>query len=161
MEGNGWEVGEAAKVECEEAKKAGCIFYDLPWQIDWKFIDPLIRPIIERLNASEYVWTAESCEGHPDAIDAGAWGSNTSPMLRLIARKRDQGTVIYRLMEAYDAVRKEAEANKQIFELGGFRIYPQVKGSWAETLVYVAARNIYQRNQGLAVFAKFAELVTS
>jgi len=160
MKDEAWALDEEAKSECDEAKRAGCLFYEMPWEIKWELVDPLIRNAVRRLNGSGYVWSAESCEGHPDAAVPGAWASNTSPMLRLVARKMNQGTVVYRLFEAYEAVKKAAEQAKQPFELGGYRMHPQQRGAWAETLVYVSALNVFQRNQGIQVFEKFAELVT-
>lgn len=50
-------------------------------------VDELMWPIVERINRSRWIWTAESCQGYPDG--------GRGPMLGLVAG--DPGTLHYAL----------------------------------------------------------------
>ena len=147
--------------------ESGAIFYSPPNAMD-QSVDPLIRPICERINGSGFVWTAESCQGHPDAAEAGTWASNNAPFIRLVTREEDLGRMLSCLCKAFPLVEKSVlESNRrdapsfQIFEVHGFRVYPSSRPNpgWTETLIYIDAANVYQRNQALQVWAAFAELL--
>lgn len=78
------EIYELGKVE-------GASFYSDPESVDLALVDPLMRAFVQRMNSSGWVWTAECCQGHPDAPDnAYIWAGNTSPMVRLVLRTRRQ-----------------------------------------------------------------------
>jgi hypothetical protein len=155
------------KAELEEAKAAGCMFYKMPLELAEEQIDKLILPIVLKINTSGWVWTAESCAGHPDAAEWGSWASNTDPMLRLVTRFVNFGRLLHHLTDAYLATWARIEESHGtdhslgIFEVGGIRLHPspRVNPHWREVLVYLGARTVYQRNQGLEVFNGFAEAV--
>lgn len=154
-------------------KESGAFFYSSPDTLD-QAVDPLIRPICEKINASGWVWTAESCQGHPDACEACAWASNTAPMLRLVTLEKDLGQMMAALCRAFpmveDCVMKSnlkpgamsTPGGFGVFEIHGFRAYPSSRPNpgWTETLIYIDAANVYQRNQALDVFRAFADLVS-
>jgi hypothetical protein len=151
---------------CREAAKAGCIFYKFPDELEPADVDPLIQATVFAINRSEWVWTAESCQGHPDADEPFSWAHNVCPMLRLVTNRKSFGRLMEILASSYKDVAAKIESNVardhvHIFELRGFRICPQVKytGEWAEVLIYIDATNVYQRNQGLKVWSRFSELV--
>lgn len=144
--------------ELEDARKAGCVFYSMPWELDPN-IDPLIRPAVERINKSIWLWTAESCQGHPDAAAQGAWASNTDPMIRLVTRAEHAGAMMAGLLRAYQGAADRELRDCRVFECGGLRVFPTVRGEWAEVLVYVGARNVFQRGQAILVWDLFAEEV--
>lgn len=143
-------------------KESKALFYSPPEAMDAE-VDPLIRPICEAINKSGWVWTAESCQGHPDAAEGGPWRGNTSPMLRLITRKADQGRMLSALMEAYLGKGSLGEHAPGLFEVRGLRIYPSSRPAegWTETLIYLDAGNVYQRNQALDVWNNFSTLINS
>jgi hypothetical protein len=96
--------GESAKsAERREdwaaAKEAGCVFYSLPGELNYDQVDPLIADVCRSINASGWVATAESCQGHPDAEHAHPWAGNTSPMLRLVCRAERAGAMLLALAD--------------------------------------------------------------
>lgn len=160
-------MDDRTKELLEDAKKSGCIFYKMPWDLQGEHIDALILPIVLRINESGWVWTAESCAGHPDAAEWGAWANNTEPMLRLVTQFANWGRLLHYLTDAYLATWAEIEKSHRtpnslgIFEVGGIRLHPspRVQPAWREVLVYLGARTAYQRNQGIEVFRRFSEAV--
>ena len=76
-----------------DAAKCGCDFYKLPDELTDDDIDPLLRPFVQKINRSGWVWTAESCQGHPEA-KIPAWADNVRPMLRLVTPKECLGRVL-------------------------------------------------------------------
>jgi len=52
-------------------------------------IDPLIWPVVKRMNETGWVWTAESCQGGHE------WSA--VPMLRLVCRTQDLGALLERV----------------------------------------------------------------
>jgi hypothetical protein len=161
-------ITDETKALLQEAKAAGCMFYKMPWDLEGESVDKLILPMVLRINQSGWVWTAESCAGHPDATEWGSWASNTDPMLRLVTRCADWGRLLHHLADAYLSASAAVEESHRtpeslgIFEVGGIRLHPstRVKPHWREVLVYLGAKTAYQRNQGLDVFRRFAEAVT-
>jgi hypothetical protein len=153
--------------EPEKAKAAGILFYSLPHELDYEMVDPLIRPICWKINDSGWVWTAESCQGHPDCTEEiTAWGSNTDPMLRLVCRKYHFGDMMNLFI---DSLRFDREG---LDTATGFRCYPKVKYSypdliekfpgyydWEEVLVYLPGTNVATRNRSLKCLETFAEKV--
>lgn len=138
-------------------KESGAMFYSPPDKLD-EWIDPLMRPICEAINRSGWVWTAESCQGHPDATTSGAWTSNTNPMIRLVTKQ--PAKMLGCLCSAFGIARSRAEKG-DVFEVPGFRAYPSERpnSGWSEILVYIDAKNVFQRDQALEVWKAFARLV--
>ena len=129
-------------------------------------IDELIRPAVYAINSSGWVWTGESCQGHPDAVKATGWTHNTKPMLRLITSAEDFGTMLRLLCDAcYSSVEEQDKAG--VYRNAGLELWPQEvprNGAWwlapyREVLVYVPALVTFERNAALGVFDRFAERV--
>jgi hypothetical protein len=63
-------------------------------------IEPLIRPICQRINESGWLWTVESCEGHePDKRPEFGWGF-PDPMIRFGLRTAHVGHLLLLLKRA-------------------------------------------------------------
>jgi len=139
----------------DEGLEAGVHFYGDPEDLDPNLIDPLLRKAVARINLSSWVWTAESCQGHPDNDIGPVWAGNTSPMLRLVCRREQVGRMLGALHEASTGFEDE-DGLRRYFSL---RVHPQTLREWAEVLVYIEAQTVRDRNLGIAVFEKFAELV--
>lgn len=139
-------------------KESGALFYSPPDKMD-QWVDPLMRPICEAINTSGWVWTAESCQGHPDATTSGTWGENTNPMIRLVTK--DPGGTMHALFRAFKVAAERTDKRPDLFEIHGFRAYPTGRGNdgWTEILVYIDAKTTFQRDQALDVWGAFAELV--
>ena len=89
----------------QQAAAAGALFYTLPSELKIsEQIDPLLRAAIDAINKSGWIWTAESCQGHPDETDLHApWGFSTDPYLRMVTRRDNLGlAVTVLLQEAHD-----------------------------------------------------------
>lgn len=149
----------------EEAHKAGAIFYTLPSELRPEQIDPLLREIVGDINRSGWVWTAESCQGHPDAATAGetAWPHNTDPFLRLVVHKAREAEMLLHLTCALDVLNDEldrAEAGGWLlYGSQGLRLYCDDREPYAEYRVYLPARIATERNGGIEVFRRFARSV--
>ena len=146
-------------------KESGCLFYSPPDKLD-EWMDAMMRPICEEINRSGWVWTAESCQGHPDAQKSRAWASNTRPMLRLVTKKENVGRMFAALAEAYEIERRSTEESVEehgnMSELMGFEVFP-VSGrnpEWSEMLIYIGAKTAYQRDQGVSVWEVFSKITT-
>lgn len=145
-----------------QARKSGICFYSLPEELTPEQIDPLIRDIVFSINKSGWVWTAESCQGHPEA-ETPPWAGNISPMLRLVCRRKDLGRMMAALVEAMyikadnDDLNDFGHFDKSL----GFRAFPSwhTNKDWVEILIYIDAVCVYDRNLGLRAFAQFAEKV--
>jgi hypothetical protein len=132
-------------------------FYVLPDKLDYHQVDPLIRGVVKTINESGWVLTAESCAGHPEETGP-VWANNTRPMIRLVTRKKHLGAMLGLLLHnAYASIHPDGWA------VGGdwhpvFEILPvgEWRGELASVLVYVDAKTVYQRDLGIAVFARFA-----
>jgi hypothetical protein len=127
-----------------EAQKHKIAFYSLPQDVDFNKIDPLMCPIISKINSSGWVWTAECCQGHPDTTEAVGWDHNTSPYLRLVVLNgRNFKDMLLILMTA---------CRGHVVE-----IHTVERDLWVEVLLYVKAINVLQRNAGIRALTKFAE----
>lgn len=138
----------------EEAKASGVIFYCLPADLKREMVDPLIWPVVERVNKSGWVWTAESCQGHPDAasIEDTGWLHNNAPYLRLICHFFNEGEMLARLMRAM-----AVDESREEFSGHNVRLYREpTRGDYAEVMVYVLAQNVMERNAGVAALERFA-----
>lgn len=142
-------------------KLSGAIFYSPPHKLD-EWMDPLMRPVCEEINRSGWVWTAESCQGHPEADHPGAWASNTRPMLRLVTAAVTVGMMLAAIMEAYGIESREVKGIGQRSELTGLTVYPSEERNpgWIEVLIYINAANMYQRDCAMGVWRHFAKIVT-
>ena len=148
-----------------EAKESGCCFYVLPDDLAPEQVDELIRPAVFAINTSGWVWTAESCQGHPDATKATGWTHNTKPMLRLVTRAEEFGTMLRLLCDAcYSSIEEQDETG--VYRNAGLELWPQVPkngaywlAAYREVLVYVPALITFERNAALRVFERFAEQV--
>jgi hypothetical protein len=141
--------------QCEQPPREGVIFYTRPEDLKPEQIDALLRDVVMRINASGWVWTGESCQGHPDAASMAdtAWPHNTDPYLRLICRHDDLGRMLASLVDASLPDHEQDE-----FHSATLRLYrSDVRGEWAEVMVYVQARNVMERDHGCRVLARFAE----
>jgi hypothetical protein len=138
----------------------GVIFYTRPEDLKIEQIDPLLRPAVLAINSSRWVWTGESCQGHPDAAKLGdtGWTHNTEPYLRLICRRSDMGRMLTALVEASAPTVEDQDLG--IFSAAQLRVirsndHPE----WAEVMVYIGARNVMDRDFGCRVFSRFGEVV--
>lgn len=141
----------------EQCRATGCRFYTPPSDINPKDIDPLISDAIIKINSSGWVWTAESCQGHPDA-DNLTWAGNTRPMLRLVTPKENLGLMLKYWVLAME-IPDEIQGDDPI--LGGllsFELYPTHIGDWCEVVVYISARTVFERNLGVKAINQFARL---
>lgn len=152
-----------------------CIFYEDPRDLDYDTLDPLVQWLCEAINSSGWVWTAESCQGHPDARDPSfCWG--TDPMLRLVTAWHHLGDMLDLLMRAASNRRKSAVRRArpripyndgcppvQYLDPVPLQIRPEKKGdipeAWAEVLVYVEASTVWKRNLGIVVFDQFSRML--
>jgi hypothetical protein len=114
-------------------------------------IDLLLRVAVAAINSSGWVWTAESCQGHPDESDLyAAWGHNTQPYLRLVCRAQDLGDAVAALLaEAGDEDDKAIGTPEM-----RLRTRP-LRDGWMELQVYVSAHNVATRNRGCQAFERF------
>lgn len=152
--------------EIENAKSAGCIFYTIPSELVPEQIDPLIRNAVFKINESGWVWTGESCQGHPDCEEElTPWGLNIDPFLRLICRTENLGRMMVLLIESMRYIDKHGMDSAM-----GFKCYPTRKNTypaphivdqdkWTELMVYLYGRNVSERNRSIKCFEKFSELV--
>ena len=150
----------------QEANDSGCIFYEDPATLRDEQIDPLLRDAVRGINKSGWVWTAESCQGHPDfdgrTINT-AWEHNTRPMLRLVTRDADAGRMLAALARAaaYDFIEGPDTGFSAARMAQGLELWSnQRRNGWFEVLAYFAAGNVAARDMGCQRFERFAELVT-
>lgn len=148
-----------------EAIAAGVLFYCHPKDLEPEQIDLLMRPVVEAINRSGWVWSAESCQGHPDATTS-CWAENTRPMLRLVCRAEHEGAMLAALFSACRsmAVHEGDYENYAAWGRPGataLEIYPDERGApnWCETLVYIPATTVCHRNRGIETFARFAHRI--
>lgn len=115
-------------------------------------IEPLIRPICERINQSGWLWTVESCEGHTEDYQGSWWGfPNPDPMLRFGCRTEHVGHLILLLKRATATV-----APMSVPEM-----YPGAAPDeeWSDLLTYIRGQD--GRDQRRLVYARLAELAHS
>lgn len=150
----------------QAANDAGCIFYGDPATLTDGQIDPLLRDAVRRINRSGWVWTAESCQGHPDfdgRTVKTAWEHNTRPMLRLVVRLDHAGRMLSSLVlaAAWD-FDQEPSAFSGARIAQGLELWPsERRNGWCEVLAYFNALNVAARDIGCQRFSRFAELVAA
>lgn len=137
-----------APFSAEVARANKLTIYILPQDLDISAVDPLLREIVTIINSSGWVWTSESCQGHPDATVAGetGWDHNTNPFLRLIVEEKDVGTVLALLTAAMRGTERTCT----------MRLHTIRKGDWLELIVYVEAFTTLTRNRGIEALSRFA-----
>lgn len=148
-------------IPARRAKEHGAIFYTLPEDLNPDQLDPLLREAVLNINLSGFCWTAESCQGHPEAAVPGdtAWGHNVEPYLRLVCHDSCEGDILIALMRACDP---QGEDELRAIEAGyehpqAARLYRYQRGEYAEIMVYLKAHNVMGRNGGIEVFRRFSE----
>lgn len=147
-------------------EKSGCGFYECPSELDLRTVDPLMAEPIRLLNATGWVWTAESCQGHPDSEVGRAWASNNSPMLRLVTREHNVGKLLKLLFMANKMVTEKTSRFEEVLPeetnicgAVALKVYPcEAPEGWCEMIVFVPADNVFYRNVGIRVFEKFGHL---
>lgn len=136
----------------QRAAEAGALFYTLPSELKVsEQIDPLLRVAVATINSCGWIWTAESCQGHPDETDLRApWGFSTDPYLRMVTRSDHLGLAVTTLLrEAHDG---DSMSHGPV----GMKLYTRdLKDGWVEFQVYVEARNAAQRNRGCLALERF------
>jgi hypothetical protein len=152
-------------MSAKDAAHAGALFYCLPEKLTDDMIDPLLRSAVRRINASGWCWTAESCQGHPDAADDHPWAGNVRPFLRLVCEAPRLGEMLAAMTRAMRSTPKllvKGELFDGEPQALSFRIYPwaQPHGNYEQVLVYIDADSVYSRNQGVEAFERFAAAVT-
>lgn len=141
----------------QEAKDAGCVVYELPENNPQ--IDSMIAPACSLINASGWVFTSESCQGHIDGTERYAWGME--PFLRLTCRAHDAGLLLDLLTQASTDLPDEEDTLLRVgVQLRIFRHHPMPEG-WAQFYVNVECRSAYDRNMGILAFEKFGRLAFS
>lgn len=82
--------------------------YSLPFSKSYENgVEPKIKPICDMINKSNWVWTAESCEGHDKTNPSTNWGTEDI-FLRLVALQCN-------LWILFDLINQCLERNKEIF----------------------------------------------
>lgn len=135
-----------------DAKEAGALFYVMPSELKPEHIDVLLRVAVQALNSTGWVWTAESCQGHPDETDVNApWGNNTDPYLRLALRRVHLGTVVAILL------REAVDENSSMIGSPQMKLrVRELRNLWVELQIYVDAHNVATRNRGCQALERFA-----
>jgi hypothetical protein len=143
-------------------ERARATFYGDPEAPEtFEDIDPLIRATCERICGSGWLWTAESCQGHPDDTSTfGPWADNVRPMIRFVCAREHAGHLFDLLLRA---VREEPGPGVGAGGYYPFELWPcggisDEALSWLDLLVYVKATTVGQRDRGLECFARLAEL---
>lgn len=135
------------------AQAAGALFYTLPGDLNVnEQIDPLLRVAVAAINSSGWIWTAESCQGHPDETEVNApWGFQIKPYLRMVCRGSHIGDASALLLEA-------ARDDDVIATYGppAMELYTrELRDGWMELKVYVGAHNVATRNRGCHALERF------
>ena len=160
-----WSAGRArfAPVKvgtAKEAKEHGILFYELPEKLNDTSVDPLILPVVKSINASGWVWTAESCQGHPDLTNRqdSAWGG-PAPMLRLVCHRENFGRMMSCMFHALDEAR---DGGRRSFPVGVQVYLNEIKGDYISVLVYIdQVKNACDRNDGLLMLSLFSTFLCS
>lgn len=143
-----------------DARAAGVRFYELPESLEPHMIDPLIWPVVKKINDSGFVWTSESCQGHPDAKEP-SWANNTDPMLRLVCPRDRVGQVMAALIDACERVSFDDDSTS--WTPGqSIKIFPHTEDAarrkgWAELLVYLPASAVWSRDRAIRALDAFAD----
>lgn len=138
------------------AQEAGAGFYTLPSELKVnEQIDPLLRTAVAAINASGWIFTCESCQGHPDETELMApWGFQIEPYLRLTCPAGRVGVAVELMLEA-----ARDDTGIELMGPAGLKLYTRaLKNNWMELKVYVEARNVAGRNRGCQLLERFGFL---
>jgi hypothetical protein len=137
------------------AQTVGVIIYDSPDTLRYETLDEPIREACRLINASGWVFTAESCSGHPDATNRFTWGFN-EPYLRLTCESRRMGELLDLLSRAAG----EFQDDDQMAISFGLKLwrYPD-KGIFSQVGVYIVARTIWERDAAMRIFENFGRML--
>lgn len=153
-------MAEKAKLDpYRDARHIG--WYSHPERLDEikEQLDPLIYEICLEINRSGWLWTAESCAGHPDSTEFCTWASNVRPMLRLVCQAADVPLMMDCLLTAMFVPDSDEFPDDRPVS---FECHPiSLEKGWCEVLIYLAAQTAYERNRGLAAFSRLAGLSCS
>jgi hypothetical protein len=140
-----------------EARNAGVVFYELPEYLIDERVDRLILPAVKAINSSGWVWTCESCQGHPDATDGLSWAGNTDPFLRLACASENFGDMLADLMRSMHFGLTHESPERPL----AVRLYHTPRNGFDELLVYITATTVFARNAGIAAFERFAGAIVA
>ncbi len=137
------------------------IFYDDPTTLTEDQIDPLLWPIVQQINTSGWVWTAEACQGHPDDTSpSGPWANNHRAMLRLVCRRADLGRMLDLICQAVLPNFEADEFSQLPWETWvGFRPDNEAP-RYAEATTYIGAHGpaVGGRDRSIRAWQRFADL---
>lgn len=135
-----------------KAQAAGACFYTLPSELKDEQIDPLLRRAVAAINSSGWIFTGESCQGHPDEADLTApWGFQIEPYLRMVCLGAHVGLAVSLMLEA-----ARDDTGVELMGPAGLKFYTRaLKDNWMELKVYVEARNVAGRNRGCLALERF------
>lgn len=122
-------------------------YYDPVTELRAKYVDARIWPAVKRINESGWVWTAESCQGHPKPLRNQLQAN--CPWLRLVCRQSDAATMLGVLAAATPKGAPQPGQKEGRVEL---RMHTTPPAGWFEVRVYV-------RKGGIGVFERFAEKI--
>ena len=145
-------------VNPEPARMQGCSFYKLPDELAEDDIDPLIRDAVFRINKSGWVWTAASCQGHPDAAKPIEGWQNVRPYLRLVTPTERLGDMLATLLLSMRV--QDTQINLPMSLMCELRTTSVPHSDYTEVEVYVKAITAYDRDLGIRAFDQFANAVS-
>ena len=148
---------QATPIE-REAQEAGAGFYHPPSLLDYQTqIDPLLQEACARVNSSDWLWTAETCQGHPDYDGVNihtAWDHQTGPYFRVVLRDQYVGLCFALLYKA--AVEEKLQ---DAFPLGVEFYARRLRSTWNSFPILIRAHNVKTRDRACQMLTHFAELV--
>lgn len=135
----------------EQVRTAGCAPYGDPEALTPDMVDPAIWPAVKAINESGWLWTGESCQGHPDAEYSMVWAGNVRPYLRLMLRTEHEARLMPVLLDASELVHDESMGSDQsaipYFPSWSMSVHSREKG-WTCVYLYVKAGTAYERDMG-------------
>lgn len=104
-----------------------------------RYIDPEIRSVVKKINRSGWVWTAESCQGHPSPKSF-----SRQPMLRLVCRADDLSVLLA-------SIYKSALTGSEITRGRGLGTRLRIErhrpapAGWTEFRLYASSMSYFER----------------
>lgn len=132
----------------EEWQDAGCCPYGDPQELVESDVDPAIWPAVKRINESGWLWTGESCQGHPDADYPMPWAGNVRPYLRLILRTDDEARLLPVLLDASVRIKEEAMLADASYSPSWSMSVHSRQDGWTALYLYVEATTAWERDMG-------------
>lgn len=141
-----------------------CLYHNID-DLENAPLDPLIRPVCEKICSSGWCFTAESCQGHPDADVPDVWAGNTAPMLRLFCKPERMGDMLKCLMEAsfFEYDMEEGFENKQegtfmTKATVSWKVFPySLNENWFSALIYFEGSTVWDRKKIIEQLMIFGE----